>query len=109
MGMPGAAGGVGVVSHESLMEDASLTNLLLSWYYAGYYTGRHQAFKQGAAAAAPPPPPILPHMMQQQQQQQAAAAYFQQQQQQQQSPQPPPSGDKHAASHMAGVKRKHQP
>lgn len=32
-------------THDALMEDASLTNLLLSWYYAGYYTGKHQTMK----------------------------------------------------------------
>ena len=55
--------------HENLMEDASLTNLLLAWYYAGYHTGKHQALRGTGAAHPPPPPPPMPFMQQQQQQQ----------------------------------------
>ncbi|KAF4666795.1 hypothetical protein FOZ61_009232 [Perkinsus olseni] len=40
-----------------LPEDPELSNLCMSWYYAGYYTGRYQAWKEmsssSAAAAAP--------------------------------------------------------
>jgi hypothetical protein len=85
--------------HENLMEDASLTNLLLAWYYAGYYTGKHQALREAGAAHHPPPPPPPPMPFMQQQQQQ---------QQQQQSHQAPAGVDGMDERGAAGMKRKFQ-
>jgi len=40
----------------SSLEEEDLANLLMSWYYAGYYTGKHAAARDAAASPAPRAP-----------------------------------------------------
>eukprot|EP00918_Siedleckia_nematoides_P068890 GHVU01150192.1.p1 GENE.GHVU01150192.1~~GHVU01150192.1.p1 ORF type:complete len:289 (+),score=34.89 GHVU01150192.1:104-970(+) len=43
--------GVGPASADKTDLDDDLSKLLMSWYYAGYYTGRHSAFKEMGVVA----------------------------------------------------------
>jgi hypothetical protein len=36
------------------VHDEGLKNLLMAWYYAGYYTGLHEGKQQGAAGKDEP-------------------------------------------------------
>jgi hypothetical protein len=46
----------GMGARLSSLEEEDLANLLMSWYYAGYYTGKHAAARDAGATAAPSAP-----------------------------------------------------